>query len=24
EWTFPIPETVTNANSNMVQNPGWN
>lgn len=24
EWTFPIPEAVTNANSNMVQNPGWN
>jgi len=24
EWTFPIPEAITNANSNMVQNPGWN
>lgn len=24
EWTFPIPEAVTNANPNMVQNPGWN
>lgn len=24
EWAFPIPEAVTNANANMVQNPGWN
>lgn len=24
EWTLPIPESVMNANENMVQNPGYN
>jgi hypothetical protein len=24
EWAFPIPEAITNANSNMVQSPSWN
>lgn len=23
EWTFPITETLTNANSNLQQNPSW-
>jgi starch-binding outer membrane protein, SusD/RagB family len=23
EWSLPIPEAVTNANANMVQNPEW-
>jgi hypothetical protein len=23
EWTFPITETLTNANPNLVQNPSW-
>jgi hypothetical protein len=24
EWTFPITETLKNANPNLVQNPSWN
>lgn len=24
EWTFPITETLRNANPNLVQNPSWN
>ena len=23
EWSFPITETLTNANPNLVQNPSW-
>jgi len=23
EWTFPYPDDVTNANPNIIQNPGW-